>query len=265
MKNQPLRFVQITDVHHFSDVNNTLLKVNTHDSFLAVAEMLKNDSKKPDFLLLTGDLSQDESEASYLHIADVINELPMPAYWIPGNHDDGKIMSSVYPRGNISNLKHIVLEHWHIILLDSQKPGAVEGYLDQVQLRFLQHCLDMYPEHQAMIVFHHSPVPVGCEWLDKIGLSNADQLWDILAHYPRVNTILFGHVHMQHEGEKNGIKYFSTPSTCIQFKTNSNQFALDNLPPAYRWFDLYPDGELKTGVCRLPAYVGEFDTSAKGY
>jgi Icc protein len=265
MNDVPLRIVQITDMHHFSDKNRALLGVNTHDSFIAVLDLLRADPIQPDLILLTGDLSQDETESSYLQVSDAIKDFPMPVYWLPGNHDSGKLMAHVYPRENISNLKHIVLEHWQLILLDSHIPGAVEGHLDHVQLKFMQHCLDMFPEHQAILVFHHQPIPVGCAWLDKLGLTNADEFWHILERYPRVNTILFGHVHQQHEGEKNGIKYFSTPSTCIQFKTNSDPFALDDLPPAYRWIDLFPNGELKTGVCRVAHYVGTFDKNATGY
>jgi Icc protein len=265
MQDAPVRIIQISDIHHFADKDKSLLGVNTHDSFNALLAMFKKDPVRPNFLLLTGDLSQDGSEASYITVADMIKEFPVPAYWIPGNHDDSKMMAHVYPRETISNHKHIVLEHWHLILLDSHKPGYVEGYLDPLQLKFMQHCLELYPEHNAIIVFHHQPISVDCTWLDKLGVTNADELWAILKHYPSAHTILFGHVHQQYEGEKNGIKYYSVPSTCIQFKTKSDQFALEELPPAYRWIDLYPHGELKTGVCRAPSYVGVFDANAKGY
>ena len=106
---------------------------------------------------------------------------------------------------------------------------------------------------------------MGATWLDKIGLQNADELWAILAQYPNSHTILFGHVHQEFQTKKNGINCFSTPSTCVQFKRNSVDFALEKLPPAYRWIDLYSDGTLKTGVCRAAHYVGVFEIEAKGY
>lgn len=265
MEKKPLRFVQISDLHVFGDKNHALLGVNTLESLEAVLNRLRIDPVQPDFILLTGDLSQDESEAAYRAIADKMKTFPVPVYWIPGNHDDPKKMSHVFPCENISNLKHIVLEHWHLILLDTKKPHAVEGYLDETQLRFLQHCLDMYPEHKAIVVLHHHPIPVGCKWLDRLGLTNADDLWKILARYPHAKTILFGHVHQECVGEKNGVKYFSAPSTCIQFKRKSDTFALERLNPGYRWIDLYPDGDLKTGLCRLDEYVGFFDDKCTGY
>ena len=264
MARKPLRIVQISDIHLFGESEKTLLGVNTNESFEAVVKLLKTD-QKPELILLSGDLSQDGSKASYLKIAAKLKEFAIPIYYVPGNHDDPKMLGETYPLENITHHRHIVLKDWHIILLNSQKIGAVEGYLDPAQISFLQHCLQMYPEHHAMVVFHHQPVLMNCAWLDKLGLTNADELWTVLGGFPKMRAILFGHVHQQHAGKKNGIQYFSAPSTCIQFKTQSDHFALEKLPPGYRWIDLYSDGSLSTDISRTSDYVGEFDVDAKGY
>jgi len=264
MDGVPFRILQVSDIHLFGEKEKALLGVKTGESFDAVVKMLKTEPV-PDFIILSGDLSQDGSKASYIRIADTLKEFAVPTYYVPGNHDNPEMLAEIYPRGTITHHQHIVLKDWHIILLNSQIPGAVEGYLDKTQLHFLQHCLEMFPEHHAIVVFHHQPVPVGCAWLDNIGLTNADELWSMLSHFPKMHTIFFGHIHQVHEGKKNGIQYFSAPSTCIQFKTNSDQFALEKLAPGYRWINLYSDGHLETGVRRSAEYVGYFDEDAKGY
>ena len=63
-----------------------------------------------------------------------------------------------------------------------------------------------------------------------------------------------GHIHQSHEADWDGIPVYSTPSTCFQFKPKSVDFALDDLPPAYRWIDLYSDGKIDTGVKYLHAF-----------
>jgi hypothetical protein len=45
--------------------------------------------------------------------------------------------------------------------------------------------------------------------------------------------------------------YWRTPATCMQFKPKTAEPQLDDLPPGYRWFELYPDGRLETGVERI--------------
>lgn len=265
MSQAPLRIIQISDLHLFSDQGASLLGVKTQDSFQAVLNLIKQEEKYIDLILLTGDLSQDGSAASYQRLAKMMSEFHVPVYCIPGNHDDSKTMVHVYPLENISNHKHIILRNWHIILLDSHKPGAVEGYLNSSQLDYLQHCLQVYPEHHAMVVCHHHPLPVGAAWLDRIGLINAEEFWTILSSYPKVNSILFGHVHQEFVGEKQGIKCFALPSTCIQFNSNQAEFGLVKLPPGYRWLTLTEDGQVETGIKRVASYVGEFDENAHGY
>jgi Icc protein len=57
---------------------------------------------------------------------------------------------------------------------------------------------------------------------------------------------LFGHVHQQYEGEHEGIRIIGTPSTCRQFKPGSDDFALDDEPPAYRRITLNSDGSINS-------------------
>jgi len=263
MNDQPVRIIQLSDTHLLEDTQGSLLGVKTEESFQAVLQALKKESC--DLLLHSGDLSQDGSAATYIRLAKALSALQVPIYSVPGNHDNAKEMARVFPCENMSNHRHVVLKDWHLILLNSQVPSAVEGYLDRSQLHYLEHCLQIYPEHQALILFHHHPFALNTSWLDPLGLKNADELWKLVANYPKVKVILFGHVHMETERKLNGIVCYSTPSTCIQFKQNQSVFGLEKLPPGYRVIELFPDGQIKTEVKRIDHYVGHFDEKAQGY
>lgn len=265
MNKDPVKFVQLSDSHLFAADNGELLGVNTLQSFQAALDLLRHEKEAFDFIIHSGDISQDYSEASYVKLAEILKPFNVPVYCVPGNHDDPKVIDRVYPLESISHLKHVLLKNWQIILLDSHKPDAVEGFLDQTQLNHLTHCLQSYPNHRAIVLFHHHPFPVGCRWLDNLGLKNADEFWQLVSQYPNMHTVLFGHVHQQVEKKFQGIPCYSTPSTCIQFKRQQDEFGLEKLPPAYRWLHLYDDGRLETGVKRVEEYVGTFDVNAKGY
>lgn len=258
------RIIQISDIHLFADPNKELLGVKTQQGLQSVLDILTDESDIA-FILLSGDLSQDGSADAYKRLAEMLQPMHVPIYYVPGNHDNVKIMSAVFPHATISNHKHIVLKNWHFILLNSQIPGAVEGHLDKAQLSYLQHCLQTYPEHRAIIAFHHQPVSVGCQWLDNLGLDNADEFWKILSHYPAVHTVLYGHVHQGLDLKVGHIHCLSAPATCFQFKRHQDQFGLEKLPPGYRWIDLFDDGHLESGIKRVAEYVGVFDDGAKGY
>ena len=244
MEQTALRLIQISDMHLFADTQKSLLGVNTQEGFAAVLELVKQEKAPIDLILLTGDLSQDGSDQAYQRLSASLKELHVPIYFVPGNHDNTVTMARIYPSDAISNHKHLVMKNWHLILLNSQKPGRVEGFLDRSQLDYLKHCLQAYPEHHAVIIFHHQPVPVGSQWLDNVGLTNAQEFWQTLTSYPKVNTVLFGHVHQEFEQVVQGIKCYSVPSTCIQFKRNQDQFGLENLPQGYRWINLFEDGRI---------------------
>jgi Icc protein len=267
MSRTPIRFIQISDTHFFADAKGELLGVPTHQSFEAVMDAVKvyHEKSPIDFLIHSGDLSQDDTEASYKMLAERLSQFNVPVYFVPGNHDDVPLMEKILPNELITLRKHILLPGWQIILLCSQKPKAVEGYLDESQLKFLQECLLKYPDLRAMIVFHHHPLPVGATWIDNLGLQNTDEFWNLVKTYPSVDTVLFGHVHQDFHQLLHGVKCYSSPSTCFQFTRKQNEFGIEDLPPGCRWVECYDDGRLETGVLRVPKYVGVFDVNAKGY
>lgn len=260
-----LRIAQISDTHLFSDPERSLLGVKPQVSFQAVFELLKNDPIKPDLILLTGDLSQDETAQSYRILADKFSELDIPIYFVPGNHDEDTVLIDNFTGKNIFPQKQIIVKDWQIILLNSHKSGCIEGFLRQSELDYLQECLQQYPQYHTIIAIHHHPVPVGSRWIDKYALTNASAFWNTVEKLNHVKMVLFGHVHQLFEQKKSGIHCYAVPSTCFQFKGHSQNFAIEKLPPGYRWLDLYNDGTFKTGISRIQQYIGEFDENATGY
>ena len=76
---------------------------------------------------------------------------------------------------------------------------------------------------------------------------------------------MFGHVHQDFDVIQDQVWCVSTPSTCIQFKKDSTEFALEKLAPGYRIFDLHEDGEIETMVIRADSYIGTFLEQSEGY
>ncbi|MFZ2316044.1 MAG: 3',5'-cyclic-AMP phosphodiesterase [Gammaproteobacteria bacterium] len=259
------RMIQISDTHLLEDKAGELLGVKTRDSFQAVIDILQSQKNNIDMIIHTGDISQDQSPASYLATADMLKDFNVPMYCMPGNHDDEAVMQQVYPCHHVLLEKQVIIKNWQLILLNSRKPGAVLGYLEQIELAFLEKCLKEHPDHHSIIMFHHHPFSVGSKWLDPIGLTNADVFWEILEKYKNAKFVLFGHVHQAFESVYQNVKCFAVPSTSVQFKPNSETFALDNVPPGYRWLNLYEDGTLETGLGRVAKYVGRFQGDAEGY
>ena len=76
----------------------------------------------------------------------------------------------------------------------------------------------------------------------------APQLFEVLARHPGVRGLAWGHTHQPLEGTRERIRLMGTPSTCMQFAQDSDEFEIDDRPPAYRWIELGDDGGIETGV-----------------
>ena len=98
----------------------------------------------------------------------------------------------------------------------------------------------------VMVCLHHPPVPMGSKWLDTVGLANGEDFLERLQSAGRVRLAVFGHVHQAYDEEHDGIRIIATPSTCRQFKPQSEKFAVDERPPAYRRINLSADGSFET-------------------
>ena len=260
-----LKLLQITDTHLFSDSKKDLLGIKTVDSYDAVIKHAYKYTGECAAVLCTGDLSQDHSAQSYIDFSDRIKTLKMPCYWLPGNHDMQEVMLPSLLKEGLAATKQIVSEHWQIILLDSQVSGVPYGYLSESQLFFLQEKLRQYPNKHTLIAVHHHVLPVGSAWLDQHILKNNEQFVALINQFNNVKAVLSGHVHQAFDVNQNGVRYLTSPSTCVQFKPQSDDFAVDNKAAGYRYLVLTKTGKIRTQIERID--IGEFtiDESATGY
>lgn len=255
---------QVTDPHLFESDDRQLLGVTTAESFQAVLKQIDNLRRRPDLLLLTGDLSQDGRTESYLTLKQMVNVLGIPTFWLPGNHDNVPAMTPLLNDGMMLADKSFEVGDWRFLLLNSQVPGCVHGCLGTDTLNWLDEQLRVYHHQPTLIALHHPPFTLGSEWLDGSALQNPEALFRVLDRHPQVKLVLFGHVHQEYSRWRRDVQYFGTPSTCIQFEPQSADFALDTCHPGFRILHLYPDATWWTTVERTP-YSLKLDLAATGY
>ena len=253
--------IQLTDSHLFGNCSGRLLGADTNNSFQTILSNIRSNGL-PELFLITGDLTQDHSIESYQWLKEQLDELAVPYIWMNGNHDDLRMMREVAPE---ALSKQVLMNGWQLILLNSQVPGKVHGELNQQELALLRECLEQYPEHPTLIAFHHPAYQTNCQWLNDISLRNAEDFRALISQHPQVKVVLNGHIHQEMDLQIDGIHYYSTPSTCVQFKPGSSEFALDAVSPGYREIELCANGALATKVVRLTDYVQELDLTAGGY
>jgi len=260
-----LQLLQITDTHLFSDRGKDLLGIKTLESYEAVVKHASRYAAACQAVLSTGDLSQDHSRQSYLDFTSQIKALDLPCYWLPGNHDMQSVMLPSLLQEGLAQTKQIISDFWQIILLDSQVEGVPHGFLSEQQLAFLQQALNEYADKHTLICVHHHVLPVKSAWLDQHILKNHEQFMDVIKPHSNVRAVLSGHVHQAFDVEYNNVRFLTSPSTCVQFKPNCDDFSVDDQAPGYRYLALNKDGSIMTKVERIAHGVFTTDKDATGY
>ena len=243
--------LQVSDTHLFADQDDTLGGVNTLHTMHQTLEMaLRTLPRKPDLLIATGDLVHDASTAGYDRLAHSLLELQIPTHYLPGNHDNPKLMVECLAANGIPHNRLLDTAHWRILLLDSTVAGREGGHLDRDEFVWLEQQVQATDKH-LLLCLHHQPIPVGSRWIDTMAVDNGATLVSLVNDYPQVKGVIWGHVHQAFEHFEKGVRWLSAPSTCVQFAPGSDEFALDPVAPGCRVLALSPNGEISSQVLRL--------------
>jgi 3',5'-cyclic-AMP phosphodiesterase len=245
--------LHVTDPHLFADPASDLRGTVTQDSLQRVLDHIRAADWPADMVAVTGDLIQDDSAAAYEQFCDQFSTLGLPIHCIPGNHDVRELMQNALQRPLFHYCDAIRLGNWTVVGIDSCLSGTAAGEISQTELARLRGILDETKDSHVLVCLHHPPVLVGSKWLDSVGLRNAEEFMDLIGQYRQVRGAVFGHVHQALDQTCNGARIIGTPSTCRQFKRNSDEFAVDDNPPAYRRLHLLRDGTIDDQLIWLDA------------
>jgi 3',5'-cyclic-AMP phosphodiesterase len=241
--------VQITDTHLFADREGEMFGCRTRDTFDQVIDAIALLETKPDLLLLTGDISQDESVASYVYVQSRLQDLNIPSYWLPGNHDQDGGAIAFLNGGCVSAEKDFVLGGWQFVLLDSMVAQQPHGELSQQQLEYLD--AKLIADLPTLIAVHHQVIDSGLTYMDGMGLRNAEMLLARINCAPQVKVVVNGHIHHAFAELRDGVHFFGTPSTCVQLKPMQAAAEVDSRPAGFRLLWLGVDGTVETEVRRV--------------
>lgn len=228
MANQNVYFVHITDTHVGPLPEFRVYGVATLPALEGVVDAINRLPIRPDFVIHTGDITNDATEASYRLAAELFARLTVPIYFVTGNHDRACYIKTLLPSGEYELLMEgdaalaytFEVRGNRFITLDARGPDELDphGLLPPEQMALLKRMLAtaMVP---VTVFIHFPPVPLDSPWLDRdMLLLNGDELHQLLAKAPRkLRGVFFGHIHRSTQIMRDGILYSSVGSTFCQF------------------------------------------------
>ncbi len=240
-------FAQISDCHLYADKKALHYGANVFNNLCLV---LKKIEQTPDiqFIIFTGDLTQDHSELSYQNFVDAIEQakITQPVYFLAGNHDDATLLAKYLNKAPFINNQCLEFSNWQVQLLES-KSETPSGYVSQDESERL--LLAVNQEKLQLLMMHHHAVDVGY-FIDRHGLTNQADFKHMLVGIDQLKAIACGHVHNALElyiaTDRLNIPLYTCPATSIQFDMSADTVANSGKSAGYRIFSLSNNGRVES-------------------
>ncbi len=244
-----MKLIQISDCHLFADKQKCgYNNINPYQSLQLLLDqaLILN----PDLLIVTGDISGDCSEQSYHHFIELVQQanLDKRLITIPGNHDDSQYYFTALEQFHLCSEKPKTLGQWQMHGINTMHKGTL-GKVSQKELQDIATSVTRSPNLDHIICCHHHPID--CQsWMDKHEWINRQAFTDLVSLHPNIKAVIYGHIHMATDKQKDHCLYLSVPSSCWQWAATP-EFAVANESPGMRILDLQEGGKLTTSIQRL--------------
>ena len=238
--------IQVSDCHVSADPDADYRGQSASRNLARLLPAVR--ARASDLLLLTGDVSEDGSEASYQRVAAALEATGLAVHALPGNHDDPETMRRHFPLGPWTGPHVVDVGRWRIILLDSTRAGDVSGFFSRRELEDFERAARAGQAEHLLVGLHHQPLLSGSPWIDRYALRHRDEFLDRLDAERRLRCVVWGHIHQDFRTRRGGVAMLGAPSSAVNSLPRRERFTTDPRGPACRWLELVPDGEVRKGI-----------------
>ncbi|HWW83098.1 MAG TPA: metallophosphoesterase [Vicinamibacterales bacterium] len=212
-----LRFVQISDSHiGFDKPANT----DVTGTLRAAVAKIKAAPEQPSFVLHTGDLTHLSKPAEFDTLQQVLSELSVPVFYVPGEHDvledDGKSYRERFGKSTQGagwqSFDQGGVHFIGLVNVVNLKAGGL-GSLGNEQLEWLERDVKRLKDSTPIVVFAHIPLwSVYPEW--GWGTDDSAQALAYLKRFGSV-SVLNGHIHQVMQKVEGHVSFHTAMSTAF--------------------------------------------------
>ena len=211
-------FAQLSDSHiGFNKPPNA----DARATFREAVAKVKALRVRPDFIIHTGDVSQLSRDEEFDDAEQILKELGLPVFFVPGEHDmldpeSGKAFVNRFGKGSRGagwySFDHRGVHFIALVNVADLKPGGM-GNLGAEQLKWLEADLQGRPSSTPIVAFAHIPLwTVYADW--GWGTDDASQALKLLARFGSV-TVLNGHIHQITQKIEGRVAFHTARSTAF--------------------------------------------------
>jgi 3',5'-cyclic-AMP phosphodiesterase len=212
-----LRFVQISDSHiGFDKPANT----DVTATLRAAVAKIKAAPQPPSFVLHTGDLTHLSKPAEFDTLQQILGELSLPVFYVPGEHDvledDGRSYLQRFGKGTEGagwySFDKAGVHFIGLVNVVNLKAGGL-GTLGDEQLEWLEQDVKRLKSSTPIVVFAHIPLwSVYPEW--GWGTDDSARALSYLKRFGSV-SVLNGHIHQVMQKVEGHVSFHTAMSTAF--------------------------------------------------
>jgi 3',5'-cyclic-AMP phosphodiesterase len=212
-----LRFVQISDSHiGFDKPANT----DVTATLRAAIAKIKAEPEPPAFVLHTGDLTHLSKPAEFDTLQQVLSELSVPVFYVPGEHDvledNGESYLQRFGKGTLGagwqSFDQGGVHFIGLVNVVNLKAGGL-GSLGNEQLEWLEKDVKRLPSSTPVVVFAHIPLwSIYPDW--GWGTDDSEQALSYLKRFGSV-SVLNGHIHQVMQKVEGHVTFHTAMSTAF--------------------------------------------------
>lgn len=252
---------QISDTHITSPGTLAYDIAPTNERLAQCVAHINQFKPQAELVLVTGDISNNGQLDELQHAKQLLDELKMPYFVIPGNHDEKTTLWRQFGGkacpNKVAGFINYVLDQYPIrlIALDStieHKPG---GEICNTRAAWLDARLAEAPQKPTIIFMHHPPVKCGVIETDIDGFIGVDRLAVVVKKYSNIEKIICGHIHLSAHTRWCNTMVSTAPSTGMQLilDLSLEREAFSLASPAYQLHYWTGDKNLITHTISLEA------------
>ena len=202
----------------------------------AIARDLGRISEILDFIVVSGDLTDDAHGRSFETFERLFAPLGLPVFTIPGNHDGPAAYRRHAAAGWLAQCditgKAVDLGGIRLVGIDTCIEDSTTGALSEQTLACVERALASSDPRKLVIVMHHPPFATGHGPFDDIAATEgAGAFAELIAESPNKPIILCGHVHRIYQANWMGAACYIAGSPALPF-TSDLPFGPSPIHPA---------------------------------
>lgn len=248
----------LSDVQKYVGNSADIKNQKLHDAAGGIEQEAKQNKHQKIIVLVTGDISGDNSAESYQLFASLMHQCIERAniewFVLAGNHDNNPYFEKYVGNRHLKSSKPISLSNWQIHGLDTRATDdkyTAAGEVKENELKAIKQSLEKSAQIHHLIALHHHILPSN-SWMDKHFLSNAQRVVTLTEEHPQIKALIHGHVHspLRQKIGANNTPSYGSPSTCWQWEMQS-EFGVSNEASGYQVVNLMDDGSVDVVVNRV--------------